>query len=107
MSIYSYPHPDSLSDQDVAQLDHNLDQLPAICGARGIDGSPIVITRNAAGFMAAPAWFYPEGYNDQRAITRQQVAAMFAGSMFGWHTPAADPGSYDRAGLPKGARHDK
>ena len=41
-------------------------------------------------------------------VTRAQEAAMLAGSLFGWDTPAADPKDYDEQGQPiKPKRHDR
>jgi hypothetical protein len=34
-------------------------------------------------------------------VTRAQEEAMLAGSLFGWHTKAADPRSYDENGQPQ------
>lgn len=39
-----------------------------------------------------------EEYNQKLGVTKAQESAMQAGSMFGWHVPAADPNSYDEAG---------
>ena len=36
--------------------------------------------------------------NGKLGVTRAQREAMMAGSMFGWHTPAADPKIYDKRG---------
>ena len=39
--------------------------------------------------------------NREMGVTRAQEKAMLAGSLFGWHTKAADPRSYDENGQPK------
>lgn len=39
-----------------------------------------------------------DSYNQNLGVTKRQAAAMVAGSMFGWETPAADPNSYDENG---------
>ena len=39
-----------------------------------------------------------DGYNQNLGVSKRQAAAMVAGSMFGWETPAADPKSYDENG---------
>lgn len=41
-----------------------------------------------------------EKYNAKLGVSKAQAAAMQAGSLFGWHTPAANPANYDENGLP-------
>jgi hypothetical protein len=38
--------------------------------------------------------------NEAMGVTRQQEAAMLAGSLLGWDSPAAKPWSYDETGKP-------
>jgi len=71
-------------------------------------GEIISITRGENGYT--PTGQYPQdgvspkeaaaALNEAAGITRAQEAAMVAGSMFGWDTPAADPKNYDAKGVP-------
>ena len=74
----------------------------------GDTGEIIVITKGEKGYT--PTGQYPQDgippkeaaavLNDAAKVTREQEAAMVAGSMFGWDTPAADPKNYDAKGVP-------
>jgi len=67
----------------------------------------VIITKGEMGYR--PAGTRAEGataregataLNEAMGVTRAQEAAMLAGSMFGWDTPAADPEYYDEQGEP-------
>ena len=83
--------------------------LPEKCfSALESTGEIISITRGENGYT--PTGQYPQdgvspketaaALNEAAGITRAQEAAMVAGSMFGWDTPAADPKNYDAKGVP-------
>lgn len=68
-------------------------------------GELILIGRGTDGYMPSDKCGYGETgreaadrLNQQEGITKAQEAAMLAGSMFGRHTPAADPKNYDEQG---------
>lgn len=71
-------------------------------------GEIITVSKGEKGYT--PTGQYPQNgvspkeaaaaLNEAAGITRAQEAAMVAGSMFGWDTPAADPKNYDAKGVP-------
>lgn len=70
-------------------------------------GEVIKIDRYQKGYTPRSVQKTPEGnrnlverYNSNHGISKAQEAAMLAGSMFGWHTPAAKPKNYDENGSP-------
>lgn len=82
--------------------------LPEKCfGLLESTGEMIVITRGESGYT--PTGIYPQSaspkegvtaVNAANGVTKAQEAAMVAGSMFGWDTPAADPRNYDESRKP-------
>lgn len=65
----------------------------------------ILITRYQKGYTPRSVQKSPEEnraivdrYNKNNGISKAQEAAMVAGSMFGWDTPAAKPKNYDENG---------
>lgn len=70
----------------------NVDRLPRTCMSRLMtDGSPIMIKLGESGYHPCKGDLDPDDYNKSHGITPAQVAAMEAGSMFGWEIPGADP----------------
>ena len=60
------------------------------------------------GHDRAHAQAIADEYNAQLNVTKAQAVAMLAGSMFGWHVPAADPKGYGQEGRPiKPKHHDR
>ena len=82
--------------------------LPERCfGYLKATGEIVVLQKGQKGF--APTGKYAENETPQECVdslnaamdvTRAQAAAMMAGSMFGWDSPAADPANYDDQGIP-------
>ncbi len=77
------------------------DSLPRMCATRlpGFDG-PIVLRRGESGYWRLPEGWTVEGFNELFEASPAQIAAMEAGSMFGWAIAAADPRTYDEEGKP-------
>lgn len=70
-------------------------------------GEPIILKLGEQGYT--PSTLEIEGKtsremvdlaNGEIGVTKAQEAAMLAGSLFGWQTPAADPKNYDEHGQP-------
>lgn len=91
--------------------------LPEKCYAVLPSGDEIITVKHGEdgyfhtskyGHDRAHAQTIVDEYNEQINVTKAQAAAMLAGSMFGWHTPAADPKNYDEQGQPiKPKHHDR
>ena len=75
------------------------DSLPEMCATRlAGTGEPIVIKRGESGYWPMPGNTTIECLNALFDARPAQIAAMEAGSMFGWTVPGADPARYDDAG---------
>lgn len=69
-------------------------------------GEIIIIKKGESGYYRTDIPFadkregkeIAEKYNRKLGVTKAQEEAMKAGSMFGWHVPAADPKNYDDRG---------
>lgn len=84
--------------------------LPAQCfSVLPSSGELILLTKGEQGY--APCYDFSvadarqnqefaDDRNVKNGVTKAQEAAMLAGSMFGWQTPAANPKSYDEQGQP-------
>ena len=75
-----------------------LHKLPGAAYARHPeDNRPIALRRGYNGYWEAPG-VDVEAENEKLGISKANVEAMLAGSMFGWEIPAADPDNYDEEG---------
>lgn len=70
--------------------------LPERCAARLPSNrkAPIMIKRGQDGYYPAALDLDVDAFNAKLGITKAQVMAMVAGSMFGWDCPGADPVNY-------------
>lgn len=75
-------------------------------------GEVITITRSETGYQPTGQWAQGvppqvgvDALNDTIGVTKAQAAAMKAGSLLGWDTPAADPKNYDEQGQTIKPRH--
>ena len=84
------------------------ESLPETCySILPSDGDLISIRKGDTGYWklnivpeGQTAREYADSENRKLGIDKAQEAAMLAGSMFGWHVPAADPKRYDSEGNP-------
>ena len=87
--------------------------LPAVCYGKVPEKRAIVMfERGFDGYRSAS--FATKGRTSQKlvdelngelGVTKAQAAAMLAGVMQGWASPAADPKNYDEQGQPIKPRH--
>ena len=52
------------------------------------------------GYIAMTSTEIVDDLNQKAGVSKAQASAMKAGSLFGWHCPAADPRNYDELGCP-------
>ncbi len=95
------PSSETLPERSQAQK--NLAKLPARCAAVLLEsGEPIMLEAGIMGYHnGAPLGIASlsdvMAFNARHGIPDNQVAAMMAGSAFGWEVPAADPDTIDPA----------
>lgn len=88
--------------------ERNMALLPKMCySILDTTGEIIKITRGERGYALIGTLESDESHrqmvdraNKSLGVTRAQKSAMVAGSMFGWHVPAADPRNYNSYGDP-------
>ena len=83
--------------------------LPEQCYSNLLDtGAVVILKRGETGYYKTDIPFTDresaralvEEYNSKLGVSKAQLEAMKAGSMFGFHVPAADPKNYDENGQP-------
>lgn len=58
-----------------------------------------IVKRGEKGYYKTPySGDEVDNMNEMLGVTKSQAAAMYAGSMFGWDVPAANPALYDENG---------
>lgn len=62
------------------------------------DAPVIAVRRGEAGYWPIHTTFTADELNQDIGVTPAIREAMYAGSMFGWDKPAADPANYDADG---------
>lgn len=88
-------HTFNLPDMCYCVLPSGLNIVIIKKGERGYFPVNIINPRNRAEAQA-----FVDANNKIGGVSKAQAAAMLAGSMFGWDTPAANPENYDTDGRP-------
>jgi hypothetical protein len=71
---------------------HRFDSLPVLCGARDPSNNrPVAILRGEMGYFLWTEGKTPEEWNNDHNISPDQVEAMIAGSVLGWHGNQSEP----------------
>ena len=91
--------------------------LPEVCySTLPSTGELIILSRGQSGYIPCSDFTSSDceknrklaaEHNAEMGLTKAQVSAMEAGSMFGWDVPAADPKNYDESGRPIPASHER
>lgn len=81
----------------------NLAKMPPMCYAvHFATGDTVVLIKGERGYRDPGYGVQGEdvvnGLNAEMGVSRQQRAAMEAGSVLGYHMPGADPDNYDESG---------
>ena len=81
--------------------------LPSVAAAEHpVTGEIIMVMKDRSGYWPASTLgildrtLSAEKWNTAHGISKAEAEAMFAGSMWGWDVPAADPANYDENGNP-------
>jgi hypothetical protein len=91
-----------MESEDIRAARETLKKLPDYCFAyHPVTNLAVKIVRGIAGYTALDTFMDPAALNESLGVSQAQAAAMFAGSMFGWHTRAADPEAYTAEGRPR------
>ena len=93
--------------QEILVSDEPSVSLPDTChSVLPSSGELIVIKRGESGYFRSEFSaddeqqnrIFADDRNAKQGVSKAQEAAMLAGSMFGWHTPAANPKNYNDRG---------
>lgn len=86
----------SLNAEQMKKAAANFKKLPKFCYVHNpSDNGPVRVFRGEDGYhlpLYPDVWV--EEVNGLLGVTVEQEQAMLSGSMFGWHTPAADPDTW-------------
>lgn len=79
---------------DVLEILQLLPPLSFVDGKKHFLDAPVgAIHRGIPGYTPIYTPLTADELNAEHGVTPEQANAMFHGSMFGWHTPSADPRS--------------
>jgi hypothetical protein len=90
-----------MESEDIRATRESMQKLPEYCFVRHpVSLLTVKLIRGVQGFTPLDSFFDPVALNESLGVSKAQAEAMLAGSMFGWHTRAADPAAYSAEGRP-------